>query len=207
MVGQRIQQRQKRQSHRLGAVPEARHRGRYLCKSRGKAPQTQPRLLRSAKTTGPSKSPWLLPHSPLCEKLGDFWGGNGAFTQDAPAGFFISKVDDCRCTFTRRRPAVDDNGDPILKLVADRDRRGAFVLTTQICRRGRDRNLRGLHYGEGNLGIGHAQGDVPRVRGHLQRSEEHTSELQSRLHLVCRLLLEKKKKHNMHLVPVFALLS
>src|SRR5687768_17839832 len=28
------------------------------------------------------------------------------------------------------------------------------------------------------------------------RSEEHTSELQSRLHLVCRLLLEKKKQHN-----------
>src|SRR2546429_1646642 len=27
----------------------------------------------------------------------------------------------------------------------------------------------------------------------LERSEEHTSELQSRLHLVCRLLLEKKK--------------
>src|SRR5256884_2043468 len=31
----------------------------------------------------------------------------------------------------------------------------------------------------------------------IDRSEEHTSELQSRLHLVCRLLLEKKKqKHN-----------
>src|SRR5256884_2554105 len=29
----------------------------------------------------------------------------------------------------------------------------------------------------------------------LARSEEHTSELQSRLHLVCRLLLEKKKEH------------
>src|SRR2546422_3452267 len=28
----------------------------------------------------------------------------------------------------------------------------------------------------------------------ITRSEEHTSELQSRLHLVCRLLLEKKKK-------------
>src|SRR2546422_2895045 len=28
----------------------------------------------------------------------------------------------------------------------------------------------------------------------VRRSEEHTSELQSRLHLVCRLLLEKKKK-------------
>src|SRR2546422_7998333 len=31
-------------------------------------------------------------------------------------------------------------------------------------------------------------------RGAFPRSEEHTSELQSRLHLVCRLLLEKKKK-------------
>src|SRR2546422_8575940 len=31
---------------------------------------------------------------------------------------------------------------------------------------------------------------------HQERSEEHTSELQSRLHLVCRLLLEKKKKKN-----------
>src|SRR2546422_4958433 len=30
------------------------------------------------------------------------------------------------------------------------------------------------------------------------RSEEHTSELQSRLHLVCRLLLEKKKKKINH---------
>src|SRR2546429_2370818 len=30
---------------------------------------------------------------------------------------------------------------------------------------------------------------------HLRRSEEHTSELQSRLHLVCRLLLEKKKNN------------
>src|SRR2546422_3597428 len=34
--------------------------------------------------------------------------------------------------------------------------------------------------------------DRPQVR-ELARSEEHTSELQSRLHLVCRLLLEKKK--------------
>src|SRR5438552_9743609 len=35
------------------------------------------------------------------------------------------------------------------------------------------------------------------VRGFLQaRSEEHTSELQSPDHLVCRLLLEKKKKKN-----------
>src|SRR2546422_5245552 len=43
--------------------------------------------------------------------------------------------------------------------------------------------------------------EVERVSGRLDagknaRSEEHTSELQSRLHLVCRLLLEKKKKKN-----------
>src|SRR2546429_6356890 len=31
----------------------------------------------------------------------------------------------------------------------------------------------------------------------IYRSEEHTSELQSRLHLVCRLLLEKKKQKNL----------
>src|SRR5690606_39956012 len=48
----------------------------------------------------------------------------------------------------------------------------------------------------------HAQGvrraDVPaglRERRGPERSEEHTSELQSRENLVCRLLLEKKKKH------------
>src|SRR5687768_18052547 len=39
--------------------------------------------------------------------------------------------------------------------------------------------------------IGRSQELEPRLD---RRSEEHTSELQSRLHLVCRLLLEKKKK-------------
>src|SRR2546422_3508495 len=37
-------------------------------------------------------------------------------------------------------------------------------------------------------------GGSRRLPGRRKRSEEHTSELQSRLHLVCRLLLEKKKK-------------
>src|SRR3712207_7805035 len=35
----------------------------------------------------------------------------------------------------------------------------------------------------------------------LERSEEHTSELQSRQYLVCRLLLEKKKKKTMLDIP------
>src|SRR3712207_7578924 len=44
----------------------------------------------------------------------------------------------------------------------------------------------------------HHRGDASRSRGSPQnrpRSEEHTSELQSRQYLVCRLLLEKKKTH------------
>src|SRR2546422_5700255 len=45
---------------------------------------------------------------------------------------------------------------------------------------------------------GHARGPIRGEEGMNRakalRSEEHTSELQSRLHLVCRLLLEKKKK-------------
>src|SRR2546422_11698473 len=35
------------------------------------------------------------------------------------------------------------------------------------------------------------------------RSEEHTSELQSRLHLVCRLLLEKKKKNLLYALQCY----
>src|SRR2546422_5309031 len=37
---------------------------------------------------------------------------------------------------------------------------------------------------------------IDEERAMVERSEEHTSELQSRLHLVCRLLLEKKKNKN-----------
>src|SRR3712207_7706593 len=35
------------------------------------------------------------------------------------------------------------------------------------------------------------------------RSEEHTSELQSRQYLVCRLLLEKKKQNNLHITILY----
>src|SRR5256885_10316521 len=40
-----------------------------------------------------------------------------------------------------------------------------------------------------------------------RRSEEHTSELQSPCNLVCRLLLEKKKKYARHCYPVEYLMS
>src|SRR3712207_8159917 len=44
---------------------------------------------------------------------------------------------------------------------------------------------------------------VPRAeRQHWRRSEEHTSELQSRQYLVCRLLLEKKQRIDIHSEPL-----
>src|SRR5690554_7615624 len=52
------------------------------------------------------------------------------------------------------------------------------------------RCIAGLQPAEGYLSV---LGE-PWQAGKLSRSEEHTSELQSRPHLVCRLLLEKKKK-------------
>src|SRR5437763_13413192 len=54
------------------------------------------------------------------------------------------------------------------------------------------RSVPGSGGGEGEGGV------PPRTVGRLVRSEEHTSELQSPMYLVCRLLLEKKKKKNKH---------
>src|SRR5687768_18071215 len=51
-------------------------------------------------------------------------------------------------------------------------------------------DLRRRHGGYHGVAAARACGDAGAFR-----SEEHTSELQSRLHLVCRLLLEKKKKY------------
>src|SRR2546422_5930945 len=55
-----------------------------------------------------------------------------------------------------------------------------------------DRSARGRR---GGLEQGPERRGAGRAAQNEDRSEEHTSELQSRLHLVCRLLLEKKKKY------------
>src|SRR3712207_6902718 len=49
---------------------------------------------------------------------------------------------------------------------------------------------------EGELTVGAMVASMYLARNILRRSEEHTSELQSRQYLVCRLLLEKKKRRN-----------
>src|SRR2546422_8084888 len=72
-------------------------------------------------------------------------------------------------------------------LVGERDR-----LRLRVTRQERLRHRQRRDPGDGER-AGPRQEFAP-------RSEEHTSELQSRLHLVCRLLLEKKKKkqNNLH---------
>src|SRR5690349_23449938 len=85
-----------------------------------------------------------------------------------------------------------------------RSPRAAAVLGLEV--RGLD-----LHFRDR---IERRRGVVARVRagvlvGHAvvrERSEEHTSELQSRRDLVCRLLLEKKKKHQQKIDFRFAVL-
>src|SRR2546422_7723291 len=63
------------------------------------------------------------------------------------------------------------------------------ILTEQLVHHASD----GKDVGGGrDRAVGNLLGRHVRRRAH-DRSEEHTSELQSRLHLVCRLLLEKKK--------------
>src|SRR2546429_5708869 len=71
---------------------------------------------------------------------------------------------------------------PYTTLFRSRERHHPHVVV--VLRRGIGQLERRLH----DVVEARHAGDVRR-----QRSEEHTSELQSRLHLVCRLLLEKKK--------------
>src|SRR5204863_2364110 len=56
-----------------------------------------------------------------------------------------------------------------------------------------------IENGTERLGFGHppfSRDEIDQINAKTRRSEEHTSELQSRRDLVCRLLLEKKKKKN-----------
>src|SRR3712207_8361445 len=71
----------------------------------------------------------------------------------------------------------------------------------------RRRDARGERAARG-VGAGLRRGcallGVPQTRRRSRRSEEHTSELQSRQYLVCRLLLEKKKliHHSQHSLTI-----
>src|SRR3712207_9274953 len=80
---------------------------------------------------------------------------------------------------------------PIYPQSARADRRAPPRGARRARARAGDRNARRAKRGAGRHGRGHAGRAARRWR-----SEEHTSELQSRQYLVCRLLLEKKNKIN-----------
>src|SRR5690625_5816733 len=96
---------------------------------------------------------------------------------------------------------ISANSAHLLRLVPGRARPAPWHGTR--CGVERRRLCRGRAYEAGahssstnvpGVGGGGAGPDPPRITGSDGRSEEHTSELQSRGHLVCRLLLEKKKQ-------------
>src|SRR5204863_1863012 len=99
-------------------------------------------------------------------------------------------------------PFFYDSSGPLRDLHSFPTRRSSDLTDAKGCRRryclvGDDVHLHGSIFDVRR----HQDGRIETARVKLQRlpasvrSEEHTSELQSRRDLVCRLLLEKKKKH------------
>src|SRR5207302_9734344 len=93
-------------------------------------------------------------------------------------------------SFPTRRSSDLGNGLR-LELVATEVGEPDHVVRDRACSGARDRLPAALEYERGALVTDRRW--LARVHDALQRSEEHTSELQSRENLVCRLLLEKKK--------------
>src|SRR3712207_7024083 len=87
-----------------------------------------------------------------------------------------------RCPYTTlvRSGLACDAGDETTQLAGD------LLLAGLVHRQHRHAMIGRIHHPP-------ARAHDTRVDAHAQRSEEHTSELQSRQYLVCRLLLEKKK--------------
>src|SRR3712207_8403905 len=81
---------------------------------------------------------------------------------------------------------------PYTTLFRSRGARRAVPRRGAAGRRGAAQRRRAVDRGGGRHLVRRARRLVRRRGGALRRSEEHTSELQSRQYLVCRLLLEKK---------------
>src|SRR2546425_9735015 len=105
----------------------------------------------------------------------------------------------CCCTSAASSVLVTPVGPTrwMLKSVPPRTARAGAARRGTVTRRGATSSMRmlALTASTSALPLGGA-GSSYRERGSGSRSEEHTSELQSLAYLVCRLLLEKKKKYN-----------
>src|SRR2546426_8409173 len=69
-------------------------------------------------------------------------------------------------------------------------------------KRGDDQEIRDERHPAERREAHHLQTGRPQVQDGDDRSEEHTSELQSPCNLVCRLLLEKKKTNQQHIIAI-----
>src|SRR6266545_6108059 len=104
-------------------------------------------------------------------------------------------------SFTLRHPALDDVGDDAWILLRDEPRALQRLFAAGRAGQRRRKRRRGERFGGRDLdALGSAAQRRSQHTEHQvcneqrERSEEHTSELQSLAYLVCRLLLEKKKK-------------
>src|SRR5256886_5212594 len=82
-------------------------------------------------------------------------------------------------------------------LLGTRDRARVSARCRFLASRRRHDSIRRRRFCRSHHGAAAGAGVVP-VASALARSEEHTSELQSQSNLVCRLLLEKKKRQTTH---------
>src|SRR3712207_4437618 len=101
----------------------------------------------------------------------------------------------------RQREAADirANGQQQAQTIRARADREATIIVAEAGRQ--SDQLRGQGDAEKNRILAEAFGRDPDFFAFFRRSEEHTSELQSRQYLVCRLLLEKKNTTTVVLTP------
>src|SRR3712207_1092069 len=87
--------------------------------------------------------------------------------------------------------AIDNTGEVVVRRALRRAQVMPFFSKLPPCLIGMEACGTSHHWARELVGLGHEVRLMPPA--YVKRSEEHTSELQSRQYLVCRLLLEKKK--------------
>src|SRR3989442_6242069 len=137
-----------------------------------------------------TSSTWPVPSTTTLLRCGSRWHTS------------VAVLPEERCSSIRREKSMSRRISELWTMKGPRPRKdSAFLSAPPVPRIG----------SSGKKMIRSRQGDVAaqaRSRSAFQcrlRSEEHTSELQSRPHLVCRLLLEKKK--NKRLIVIFVIAS
>src|SRR5438105_396813 len=154
------------------------------------------------------RPPWICPGAPACSGNTHWISSAAVSATDGMGQLFLplseSRVEQIPEAVAEQVDAEHRQQERPTREDRDPGRRGQEGLSLRQHGPPRDRRRLGAEPEEGESGLGdHVAPDPDRsgdqegaeaVGEHVARSEEHTSELQSRVDLVCRLLLEKKKK-------------